>query len=72
MIGYVRGLRGGAWNGAGGLSASDRNSTIPTFETNNVGFRLASSSVPEPSRVMLLLAGVCSLLMRRRRVPFAL
>jgi formylglycine-generating enzyme required for sulfatase activity len=71
VIGSGRGLRGGSWPMAGGsLLASDRGSSgSPANESSFVGFRLASS-VPEPSRVMLLIAGGCGLLMRRRRVPW--
>ncbi len=73
VVDSARVLRGGSWLSAGAsLRASFRDSIPPTSEYADVGFRLASSSVPEPSRVMLLLAGACSLLMRRRRVPFAL
>lgn len=67
-----RGLRGGSWNSTeSNLPASSRNSNSPTNELNTIGFRLASS-VPEPSRMMLTLAGTCSLLLRRRRLPSAL
>ena len=64
--------RGGAWNSpAIVLNASYGGGVYPTTEVNAIGFRLASS-VPEPSRMMLLLAGVCGLVGRRRRLPFAL
>ena len=36
------------------------------------GAAVSSSSVPEPSSLMLTLAGACSLLLRRRRLPSAL
>jgi sulfatase modifying factor 1 len=72
IIGNVRGLRGGAWNGTeANLRASFRYFDSPAGEASAIGFRLASA-VPEPSRVMLTLAGVWGLFLRRRRVPFAL
>lgn len=72
IIGTSRGLRGGSWSSPElNLRASSRANFAPTFEANSLGFRLASS-VPEPSRVMLTLAGACSLLTRRRRLPFTL
>lgn len=76
IITLNRGLRGGSWNRtSGSLQSSFRTSDPPTVEVNAMGFRLASSSVPsvpEPSRAMLFLAGVGAILMRRRRLPFAL
>jgi len=72
VISTDRGVRGGSWgNTENNLRASFRISGSPTAEVNVVGFRLASA-VPEPSRVMLTLAGVCGLLVRRRRLPSAL
>jgi len=72
VISSGRGLRGGSWSGTeANLRASSRLSAPPTAENTNVGFRLASA-VPEPSRMMLTLAGVCGLLVRRRRLPSAL
>jgi formylglycine-generating enzyme required for sulfatase activity len=69
IISSNRGLRGGGWDSSeNGLRASYNISTDPEFEDDYVGFRLASS-VPEPSRMMLSLAGVCSLFLRRRRLP---
>jgi formylglycine-generating enzyme required for sulfatase activity len=68
----VRGLRGGSWNHSeASLSAADRYSLVAVSEFRVIGFRLAGA-VPEPSRVMLTLAGVCGLLMRRRRLPSVL
>lgn len=64
-----RGSRGSSFLGEESyLRASFSGSAHPTTEWRSMGFRLASSAVPEPSRVMLLLAGACSLLVRRRRV----
>lgn len=65
-IGANRGIRGGSWfNTEDTLRSSGRFSNVSTFESSSVGFRLASS-VPEPSRLLLMLAGVGSLLLRRR------
>lgn len=68
IIGSDRGLRGGSWDGgpAAYLTSSYQNSITPILDNPNIGFRLASST-PEPSRAMLLLAGLCATLMRRRR-----
>ena len=73
IITSERGVRGGDWNGPESLlSASTRlDEAAPTDEYSFIGFRVASS-VPEPSRLMLTLAGACSLLLRRRRLPSAL
>ena len=69
--GSARGLRGGSWNlGSNVLAASFGDYsflTMPTLEENNVGFRVASVPVPEPSSffsAMLICIGV---MMRRRR-----
>jgi len=45
--GSSRGLRGGTWNShlASDLSSSDRYVPVPTSESNNIGFRLASRFV---------------------------
>jgi formylglycine-generating enzyme required for sulfatase activity len=72
------GLRGGYWNGdAFDLSSSNSNSTPPSFEYINVGFRLASpdsgpSGVPEidpamGSSALSLVAGVLAMIEQRRR-----
>jgi formylglycine-generating enzyme required for sulfatase activity len=66
VIGSSRGLRGGAWGSdASGLPASGRDSTTPTVQTNDVGFRVAS--VPEPSAVLMTMLSASACLMRRRR-----
>lgn len=68
VIGSSRGLRGGSWNYlALGLPASSRSNPAPTYQDDNVGFRVAS--VPEPSGVVLTLLSVSACLSRRRRSP---
>jgi len=70
--GSSRGLRGGDWNdGAFDLSSSTRFSLVPSYEGNDVGFRLASP-VPEPATLGLASGGaLCACgwwaLKRRRR-----
>jgi formylglycine-generating enzyme required for sulfatase activity len=75
--GSSRGLRGGDFNDSGGplfLSSSGSYSFAPSFESGNVGFRLAipaASSVPEidPNSlgsVLALVLGSLGLLERRR------
>ncbi len=72
IIGGDRGLRGGSWNDTEYyLSVFGRSSGTPAGENEIIGFRLASA-VPEPSRMMLTLAGVGGVLLRRRRLPSAL
>jgi formylglycine-generating enzyme required for sulfatase activity len=64
------GLRGGSWStNYDFIRATDRDDKSPASDANvNIGFRLAGA-VPEPSRMMLCLAGLCSLFLRRRRLP---
>jgi sulfatase modifying factor 1 len=68
VIGSSRGMRGGGWNNDFNLlAASYRNDNSPTVEMSNVGFRVASVPVPEPSSffpAMLICIGV---MMRRKR-----
>lgn len=73
ISGGNRGLRGGSWNlGESIMRSTNISSLAPNNESSAIGFRLASAfAVPEPSRVMLALAGVFGLLMRRRRLLFA-
>jgi sulfatase modifying factor 1 len=57
-----RGLRGGAWYYAGSnLASSYRTNSVPTNESDNIGFRVAS--VPEPTS---MLAGGMMLIRRKR------
>ena len=58
--GSSRGLRGGGWDyDASYLSSSGRDSSGPSFEIDNIGFRLASPvGVPEPSTWVMGLAGI--------------
>jgi len=75
--GSSRGLRGGSWNPnvAFNLSSSQGGSVDPSFENNNIGFRLASqvpSGVPEidpatGSSALSLVAGVLAMIEQRRR-----
>lgn len=62
-------LRGGDWfNAAVFLSASSWNGFSPSFEGDGfVGFRVASTAIPEPGTLLLgMVAGVVCLLPRRR------
>ena len=59
-------MRGGVWNiDSGLLAAHSRWSHYPTSEGSNLGFRVAS--VPEPGSIILLLCGLLSLVLLRRR-----
>lgn len=65
--GTQRALRGGGWGSlSSGIRSSSRLTYLPTAEDYGVGFRLASA-VPEPTRALLLLAGVTVIGLRRRR-----
>ncbi len=69
-----RGIRGGVWyNGSSGLSSSARDILYPSFEFNDIGFRVASLSssappaVPEPSMMVIgTLFGLGGLMAKRR------
>jgi hypothetical protein len=64
--GTNRGLRGGAWSrDPVFLAASLSSYSTPSGESAIVGFRVAS--IPEPSTGLLVLAGLGSLALRRRR-----
>jgi formylglycine-generating enzyme required for sulfatase activity len=65
-VGSERGFRGGSWDLAGNLRASVRYHFLPADELTNIGFRVASESIPEPTTPLLgALAGMGSLLRRR-------
>lgn len=67
VYGSNRGLRGGSWDhDQFSMRAITHNDTLPTSESGVIGFRLASQ-IPEPSRALLLLGGLMSLALRRRR-----
>ncbi|MCX6878725.1 MAG: SUMF1/EgtB/PvdO family nonheme iron enzyme [Verrucomicrobia bacterium] len=64
--GSSRGLRGGSWSGSVlDLASSFRNGGGPSFESDFVGFRVAS--VPEPSCLVLTLLASGMLVTRRKR-----
>jgi formylglycine-generating enzyme required for sulfatase activity len=75
VIDSSRGLRGGSWDSFLGteLQSSHRDEGVPSFESNLVGFRLASVpelSIPEPSTYALLAVaavGCGAHLLRRRK-----
>jgi formylglycine-generating enzyme required for sulfatase activity len=59
-LNLYRGLRGGSWLHASNFlaSSSDSSRIDPTYETYDIGFRVASvASVPEPGTLAMLLAG---------------
>ena len=61
-----RAQRGGRWSGPEfGLSSSGQNGNDPTFESDTIGFRVAS--VPEPSTYVLVLMGAGALYLWKRR-----
>jgi hypothetical protein len=62
----AREQRGGYWVGPEGyLRSSFRYGGAPTFEDDAIGFRVAS--VPEPSAAVLMMGGLATLLLKRRR-----
>jgi len=66
LSGSYRGLRGGSFLSYGhGLLASYRYDPTPTYEINDVGFRVAS--IPEPGSITLLVCGTVAGLMWWRR-----
>ena len=66
VIGLSRGRRGGSWGSvSSALASSGRDGSLPTDESSNVGFRVAS--VPETSAVLLTFLAVAASLTRRRR-----
>ena len=64
-----RGRRGGAWNDTNSstLASSFRGGSGPSNANNNVGFRLASVAVPEPSSLVLSVLASGAVLLRRKR-----
>ena len=66
--GLSRGLRGGSWiYNSSHLAASFRLFGTPTLEVSDVGFRVASIPVPEPSAFLVSMLLVSAFLTRRRR-----
>jgi len=67
ISGSYRGLRGGSWGDfANSLQSSGRFLNVPTFEFDDVGFRVAS--VPEPSTAgLVLLVGAGWMVWKRRK-----
>lgn len=66
--GSGRGLRGGTFgNDPDRLAASIRNHFGPILESKDLGFRVASLSVPEPGTALLVMAGMLGLAGWRRR-----
>jgi len=70
FYGSDRGLRGGSWDyGSRFLLSSHQDSSDPTYEDSDVGFRVAT--VPEPSTYLLIgLSGILCATLRRK--PFKL
>lgn len=68
VYGALRGLRGGSWDAYESLmeSGADDNS-YPTTAYNYIGFRVAGSTIPEPTSAVLFGAGLLALVARRRR-----
>ena len=67
-----RGFRGFAWfsvsNEPSGLSSSFRHDIqLPSASVGDLGFRIASISIPEPATVWLAAVGCSALLLRMRR-----
>jgi formylglycine-generating enzyme required for sulfatase activity len=66
LFGSSRGLRGGSFDyNSLILHASFRYDVDPTFESNGVGFRVAS--IPEPASLTLSVVGVMALMLWRRK-----
>jgi formylglycine-generating enzyme required for sulfatase activity len=59
-LGMSRGNRGGAWNSTfGSLLSSAGTIATATSETDAIGFRVATSAVPEPNQVLLCCLVTC-------------
>jgi formylglycine-generating enzyme len=70
LTGSARGFRGGSWaDGSYDVQSSPQGAIgeSPSGEEFNVGFRVAS--VPEPSSFILLIVGIATLTIARRRRP---
>ncbi len=63
-----RELRGGSFLNSGGFEATDSFRTSPTREFRDVGFRIVSAPVPEPSRGLSLTALLILAWMKGRRI----
>jgi sulfatase modifying factor 1 len=69
LFGTFRGHRGGEWGGNEiYMRASFRNYVDePSFESDLIGFRVASAAIPEPSAFLLIITSLGALLVRRRK-----
>ncbi len=68
IVGSKRGLRGGAWvYSVATLRFSSRFSHDPTYENYDIGFRVASVAVPEPTSLILTVIAGGMMLIRRKR-----
>ena len=71
VIGTHRGFRGGSWaNGAADLSVLNPYDSVPTYEGNTIGFRVATL-VPEPGLGLLGMTAVLALALQRQRATKA-
>ena len=66
VAGSFRGIRGGSWfYDASYLGVSPPNVANPSFEYDDLGFRVAS--IPEPGTGLLVMTGLLGLAYRQRR-----
>lgn len=62
-----RGIRGGSWIGDSIFLRSDSRSSFgPTSAGGALGFRVATTAVPEPGTLLVWAVGIAGLLLRRR------